>query len=71
MYYYLNKYQLELFTDGDFSGLYVKLANNIEVSVLKEVYAEQYAYGVVGFVELDAKVVETQKIVAIKNKMNS
>jgi len=51
---------------GDFSGLYVKLANNVEVSVLKERYAEQYAYGVVGFVELDAKVVETQKIVAMK-----
>lgn len=53
---------------GDFSGLYVKLANNVEVSVLKERYAEQYAYGVVGFVELDAKVVETQKIVAMKKQ---
>lgn len=51
---------------GDFSGLYVKLANNVEVSVLKEKYAEQYAIGVVGFVELDAKVVETQKIAAMK-----
>lgn len=53
---------------GDFSGLYVKLANNVEVSVLKERYAEQYAYGIVGFVELDAKVVETQKIVAMKKQ---
>lgn len=53
---------------GDFSGLYVKLANDVEVSVLKERYAEQYAYGVVGFVELDAKVVETQKIVAMKKQ---
>lgn len=51
---------------GDFSGLYVKLANNVEVSVLKEKYAEQYAYGVVGFVELDAKIIESQKIAAIK-----
>lgn len=51
---------------GDFSGLYVKLANNVEVSVLKERYAEQYAVGVVGFIELDAKVVETQKIAAMK-----
>lgn len=51
---------------GDFSGLYVKLANNVEVSVLKEKYAEQYAIGVIGFVELDAKVVETQKIAAMK-----
>lgn len=53
---------------GDFSGLYVKLANDVEVSVLKERYAEQFAYGVVGFVEVDAKVVETQKIAAIKKQ---
>ena len=53
---------------GDFSGLYVKLANDVEVSVLKERYAEQYAYGVVGFVELDAKVVETQKIAAMRKQ---
>lgn len=53
---------------GDFSGLYVKLANNVEVSVLQEKYADQYAIGVLGFVELDAKVVETQKIVAVKKQ---
>lgn len=53
---------------GDFSGLYVKLANDIEVSVLKEKYADLFAYGVLGFVELDAKVVETQKIVAMKKQ---
>lgn len=51
---------------GDFSGLYVNLLNDIEVSVLKERYSEQFAYGVLGFVQLDAKVVETQKIAAIK-----
>lgn len=51
---------------GDFSGLYVKLANNVQVSILNEKYAEEYAIGVVGFVEADAKVVENQKIVAIK-----
>lgn len=50
---------------GDFSGLYVKLANNVEVSVLKERYAEQFAIGVVGFVEVDAKVIEAQKIASI------
>ena len=51
---------------GDFSGLYVKLANNVEISVLKERYADQYVVGVIGFVELDAKVVESQKIAAMK-----
>ena len=51
---------------GDFSGLYVKLTNNLEVNVLLEKYADEYAVGVVGFVELDAKVVEAQKIKAIR-----
>lgn len=50
---------------GDFSGIYVKLENDIEISVLKERYAEQYAVGVVGFIQVDAKVVEDQKIKSI------
>lgn len=54
---------------GDFSGLYVKLANDIEVNVLHEKYADQFAIGVVGFVQLDAKVVESDKIVAIKKRV--
>lgn len=51
---------------GDFTGLYAKLENNIEVQVLKERYAEKFAVGVVGFAQLDAQVVEDQKIKAIK-----
>ena len=51
---------------GDFSGLYVKLAKDIEVNVLLEKYADEYCVGVLGFVELDADVVESQKIAAIK-----
>lgn len=47
---------------GDFSGLAVKEAEEIEISVLKELYATQHAIGVCGYAELDAKVENVQKI---------
>ncbi len=47
---------------GDFSGLAVKESENVEISVLKELYAAQHAIGVCGYAELDAKVENTQKI---------
>lgn len=51
---------------GDMSGLYVKLAQNVEVQILVEKYATQHAYGVVGYVEADSDVVEHQKIAALQ-----
>jgi HK97 family phage major capsid protein len=53
---------------GDMSGLYVKLAQNVEIQVLMEKYATQHAIGVVGYVECDSKIVEKQKIAALKMK---
>lgn len=53
---------------GDFSGLYVKLAQNVEIQVLVEKYATQHAIGVVGYVECDSDIVEKQKIAAISMK---
>lgn len=47
---------------GDFSGLGVKLAEDLEISVLLEKYATQHAIGVCGYMEMDAKVENTQKI---------
>lgn len=47
---------------GDMSGLYVKLAQNVELQILNEKYATQHAIGVVGYVEADSKIVEAQKI---------
>jgi HK97 family phage major capsid protein len=47
---------------GDYSGLYVKLAQNVEIQVLNELYATQHATGVVGYVEFDSRVIEDQKI---------
>jgi HK97 family phage major capsid protein len=51
---------------GDMSGLYVKLAQNVEIQTLNELYATSHATGVVGYLELDSKVVEDQKIAILK-----
>ncbi|WP_321994823.1 phage major capsid protein [Clostridium butyricum] len=53
---------------GDMSGLYVKLTKNVELQMLLEKYATQHAVGVCAYVELDSKIVETQKIVALQIK---
>lgn len=53
---------------GDMSGLYVKLAQNVELQVLTEKYATQHAIGVCGYVEADSKIVESQKIRTLKMK---
>lgn len=53
---------------GDMSGLYVKLANSMEINVLLENYATQYAIGVCGYAEFDSKIVEKQKIAGLKMK---
>jgi HK97 family phage major capsid protein len=51
---------------GDYSGLYVKLAQNVEIQVLQELYATQHALGICGYIEFDAKVVEPQRITRLK-----
>lgn len=53
---------------GDMSGLYVKLAQNVEIQMLMEKFATQHAIGVVGYVELDSKIVEPQKLAALTMK---
>lgn len=50
---------------GDMSGLAVKLSEEFEIQVLREHYAAQHAVGVVGWVELDSKVENEQKIAAL------
>ena len=47
---------------GDMSGVAVKLSEDINIEILRERFAEQHALGVVGFVELDAKVQDASKI---------
>lgn len=47
---------------GDFSGLAVKLTESIAIEVLREKYATQHAVGVVGWLEIDGKIENSQKI---------
>lgn len=51
---------------GDFSGLACKLSQNVEIQALNEMYAAQHAVGVVGWVEADSKIENSQKFVGIK-----
>lgn len=53
---------------GDMSGLYVKLAQGVEIQMLMEKYATQHAIGVVGYVECDSKIIEPQKIALLTMK---
>ena len=47
---------------GDMSGLATKFNENINIEVLRERYADEHAYGVVGWFEFDAKVIDEQQI---------
>ena len=51
---------------GDLSGLAIKTSENISIDVLREKYAEQHAYGVVAWMEIDAKIENQQKIAVLK-----
>lgn len=51
---------------GDMSGLAVKLAEDISIEVLREKFATQHAIGVVGWLEIDSKVENAQKIAKLE-----
>lgn len=51
---------------GDMSGLATKFSEDINIEVLREKYATQHAYGVVGWLEFDSKIEDPQKIGAVK-----
>jgi HK97 family phage major capsid protein len=51
---------------GDFSGIAVKMTKSVELQVLTERFADQYAIGVLGSVEMDSNIVEPQKIACYK-----
>lgn len=53
---------------GDMSGLAVKISEDINVEVMREKYLEQHAIGVVGFVEMDSKIEDAQKIAKLVMK---
>lgn len=51
---------------GDMSGLAVKVSEDLSIEVLREKFATQHAVGVLGYVEIDAKVENQQKLAALK-----
>lgn len=51
---------------GDFSGLAVKTSENMNIQILTEKFAEQHAYGVLAWMEIDAKIENQQKIAVLK-----
>lgn len=51
---------------GDLSGYYVKMVENMDIQILNEKFADEHAVGVVAWIELDGKPVETQKITVLK-----
>lgn len=56
---------------GDMSGLAVKLSEDVNIEVLREKYATQHAIGVVGWIEIDSKVENAQKIASLKMKAST
>lgn len=50
---------------GDMKGLAVKFANRLEMTILREKYATQYAVGACAYVEADSKIVNHQMITAL------
>ena len=47
---------------GDMRGLGTKFAEDINIEVLRERYADEHAVGVIGWFEFDAKVIDEQQI---------
>ena len=50
---------------GDMSGLAVKFTEELNVQVLRERYADEHCIGVIGWVELDAKTADNQKLAVL------
>lgn len=53
---------------GDMSGLAVKLSEDVSIRILREKFATQHAIGVVGWIEIDSKVENAQKIAKLVMK---
>lgn len=47
---------------GDMRGLATKFSEEINIEVLRERYADEHAYGVIGWFEFDGKVIDEQQI---------
>lgn len=50
---------------GDMHGLASKFSEDINIQVLRERYADEHAYGVIGWFEFDSKVIDEQQIAVL------
>jgi HK97 family phage major capsid protein len=53
---------------GDYSGIAVKISENVEIQVLMEKYATQHAVGIVGYFEFDSKIMDEQRLAVLVQK---
>lgn len=53
---------------GDFSAMYVNVHEDVAIQVLTEKYADEHATGVLAWLEVDARVIEPQKLVVSAKK---
>lgn len=53
---------------GDFSAIYVNVHEDVAIQVLTEKYADEHATGVLAWLEVDARVIEPQKLVVSAKK---
>ncbi len=53
---------------GNFSGIALKRTKDLEIQVLRELYATQHATGIVAWLEADAKVEHLQKLASLDVK---
>lgn len=53
---------------GDMKGLATKFNEEINIEVLRERYADEHAYGVIGWLEFDSKVIDEQQIAKLTMK---
>ena len=51
---------------ADFSGLALKVAENWDIQVLREKFADEHAIGVLAYMEVDSKIENQQKIACLK-----
>ena len=51
---------------GDPRGLGTKFSEEINIEVLRERFADEHAYGVIGWLEFDAKVIDEQQMAVLK-----
>lgn len=56
---------------GDFSAMYVNVHEDVAIQVLQEKYADEHATGVIAWLEVDARVIEPQKLVVSAKKTSS